>query len=139
MSGYAFAHPPGSVTLSYNDTGGELSVAVTHQVDDPTTHFVEHVTVRQGNTVLIDKSYSSQPGKTSFSYRYDLPQLKGSSGEVIADARCSITGSRSGTLTLSGTTAQGQSGSSTPAPTRAPLPSLLVLLGAGLVIIRATR
>ena len=73
LSGYALAHTPAGVAVSYDETTGDLGVIITHQVDDPVTHYVKHVTVRQGTTVLIDQSYTSQPDKSAFTYRYNLP------------------------------------------------------------------
>lgn len=124
LSGGALANPPSDVSVIYDQNAGDLIVTVVHPVDDPTTHYVKEVTVKQGNTVLADKSYSSQPDKSSFTYRYNLPQLKGSSGDIQVTATCSQFGSRSGTLTLSGTSAPITPGSkipSTPAPTKSPV------------------
>ncbi len=98
LSGGALAHPPSDAAVTYDPDTGDLIVTITHQVDDPTTHYVKQVTVKQGDTVLIDKTYTSQPDRSSFTYRYNLPQLKGSSGEIRADAQCSQFGSRSGIL-----------------------------------------
>ena len=66
LSGYALAHTPAGVAVSFDETTGDLSVTVTHQVDDPATHYVKHVTVQQGTTVLINQSYTSQPDKSAF-------------------------------------------------------------------------
>ena len=102
LCGYALAHPPADAALTYDDQTGDLVVAITHQVDNPATHYVKQVTVRLGNAVLINKSYTSQPDASSFTYRYNLPQLKGSSGELTVDVQCSLSGSRSGTLIMGG-------------------------------------
>jgi len=139
LSGYALAHTPAGVAVSYDDNSGDLVVAIAHQVDDPAMHYVKHVTVRQGTTVLIDKSYTSQPDKSAFTYRYNLPQLKGSTGEIKVDVECNIIGSRSGTLTLGGTPALGAPVSADPAPTKAPGCAFVALLAAGLVATRITR
>jgi hypothetical protein len=139
LSGYALAHTPSGVSVSYDETTGDLGVAITHQVDDPATHYVKHVTVRQGTTVLIDQSYTSQPDISPFTYRYNLPQLKGSSGEIRVDVECSIFGSRSGTLTLIGTPASGTPGSAAPAPTKAPGCAVVAFLAVGLVATRFMR
>jgi len=139
MSGYALAHTPAGVEVSYDENSGDLMVAITHQVDDPATHYVKHVTVRQGNTVLIDTSYTSQPDKSSFLYRYNLPQLKGSSGEIRVDAGCNLIGSRSGTLLMTVTPAPGSPDSPVPAPTRAPGFAVIPLLAIGLAATRIMR
>ena len=139
LSGYALAHSPAGVAVSFDETTGDLIVAVTHQVDDPATHYVKHVTVRQGTMVLIDQSYTSQPDKSAFTYRYNLPQLKGSSGEIKVDVECSVFGSRSGTLTLGGVPAPGTPGSAASAPTQAPGCVVSAFLAAGLVAMRIMR
>jgi hypothetical protein len=136
LSGYVLAHTPAGVVVSYDETTGDLGVAITHQVDNTATHYVKHVTVRQGTTVLIDQSYASQPEASAFTYRYNLPQLKGSSGEIRVDTECNIGGSRSGTLTLGATPVAGTPVGAPPAPTRAPLSVFVALLAAGLAASR---
>jgi hypothetical protein len=142
LSGSACAHPPADAAVSYDDTTGDLVVAITHQTDDPATHYVKQVTVRQGDTVLIDQSYTSQPDPSSFTYRYNLPQLKGSSGEIRVDAQCSLFGSRSGTLTLTASSAAAAPGAAIPAipaPTKSP-PGVWIALGAlGIAAARIRR
>lgn len=115
---------------------GDLGIAITHQVDDPATHYVKHVTVNQGTTVLIDQTYTSQPDTSAFTYRYNLPQLKGSRGEIRVDTECNRGGSRSGTLTLGATTVAGTTDSATPAPTRAPMSVFVAFLAVGLAASR---
>ena len=136
LSGYVLAHTPAGVAVSYDETTGDLGVTITHQVDNPATHYVKHVTVRQGTTVLTAQSYTSQPDKSAFTYRYNLPQLKGSSGEIRVDTECNIGGSRSGTLTLGATPVAGTPGGAPPSPTRAPMSVFVVLLAAGLAASR---
>ena len=136
LSGGALAHPPADAVMTYDQNSGDLIVTITHQVDDPTTHYVKQVTVKQGDTVLIDKSYTSQPDRSSFTYRYNLPQLKGSSGEIRMDAQCVQFGSRSGTLTLSANPAPGTMASASPAapsPTKSPVGLFVALVAVGLV------
>jgi hypothetical protein len=145
LSGYALAHTPAGVDVSYDENSGDLVVAITHQVDDPATHFVNHVTVQQGTTVLIDTSYTSQPDKSSFTNRYNLPQLKGSTGVVRVDVGCNIIGSRSGTLVLTRTQVpdgnQSTPGAQQPAasPTKAGALPFVVLLAAGFAATRIMR
>jgi hypothetical protein len=142
LSGGALAHPPAEAVVIYDDTTGYLVVAITHQVDDPTMHYVKQVTVKQGDTVLIDKSYTSQPDRSSFTYRYNLPQLKGSSGDIRMDAQCSQSGSRSGTLTLRATPDAAAPGSAVPAATAAaksPVLACAALVAVGFVAARILR
>jgi len=103
MCGFAGAHTPSDVEVRYNELSGELAVTISHQVDNPATHYVKEVTIRQGTTVLSVMSYTSQPDRSPFTYSFNLPQLKGSVGEIIVDAQCNQFGSRSGTLILTKT------------------------------------
>jgi len=139
LCGSALAHPLADAALTYDDQTGDLVVAITHQVDNPATHYVKQVTVRQGNTVLINKSYTSQPDASSFTYRYNLPQLKGSSGEVTVDVQCSLSGSRSGTLIMSGTPAPTPPAGAAPAPTKSPVCAFAALIAVGLAAQRILR
>jgi hypothetical protein len=139
LSGFALAHTPAGVAVSFNESSGDLGVTIKHQVDDPATHYIKRVTVRQGTTILVDKSYTSQPEKSDFSYVYPLPQLKGSSGEIRADVECNIFGSRSGTLSLAGTTGADPPMGATPAPTKAPGCIFGALVATGLAAMRRMR
>lgn len=140
LSGGALAHPPSDVTMTYDQNTGDLIVTIPHQVDDPKTHYVKQVTVKQGDTVLIDKSYTSQPDRSSFTYRYNLPQLKASSGEIRVDAQCNLFGSRSGTLPLGPNPANTASASpAAPAPTKSPVGVLITLVAIGFVARKILR
>ena len=124
LAGGALANPPSNVNLAYDQNSGDLIVTIGHQVDDPATHFIKEVTITQDNRVIADKFYTNQPDRTSFTYRYNLPQLRGSRGEIQATAQCSLFGSRSGTIVLGANPDAGTASSAspiTPAPTKAPL------------------
>jgi len=139
LSGHAIAHTPSGVDVSYDERTGDLGVAITHQVDASTTHYVKQVTVRQGTTVLVSQSYTSQPDKSAFTYRYNLPQLKEKSGEITVDVECNVFGTRSGTLMLGGPTGAGVPAGTTPAPTQAPGCVLIAILALALVTTRIMR
>ncbi|MDO9550144.1 MAG: hypothetical protein Q7J03_04150 [Methanoregula sp.] len=136
LSGGALANPPSDVTMTYDQNAGDLIVTVVHPVDDPTTHYVKQVTVMQGDTVLVDKSYTNQPDKSSFTYRYNLPQLKESSGGIRVNAQCILFGSRSGTLTPSAVSSPVTPGNeipAAPAPTKSPVCAFVALVAVGIV------
>jgi hypothetical protein len=139
LSGHAIAHTPSGVDVSYDEQAGDLGVAISHQVDDPTTHFVNQVTVRQGATVLVDQIYTSQPDKSAFTYHYNLPQLKEKRGEITVDVECNIFGTRSGTIFLVGPTVAGVPAVTTPAPTQAPGSVFIALLAFAVVSTRIIR
>jgi hypothetical protein len=139
LSGGVLAHPPSDAIVSYDDRTGDLIVAVTHQVDNPITHYIKKVTVKLGDTLLIDQVYTSQPDRSSFTNRYNLPQLKGSSGDVRVDLQCSQFGSRSGTLTLRAASTGVAPGNAVPAstaPAKSPLCACASLFAVGFVATR---
>jgi len=142
LSGGALAHPPADAVVMYDENTGDLGVTITHQVDDPATHYVKQVTVRQGDTVLVDNSYTSQPGRSSFTYRYNLPQLKESIGEIRLDVQCSLFGSRSGTFTLRATPAAAAPDRASPAataPAKSPVCACAALVAVGFAATRILR
>lgn len=139
LSGHAIAHTPSGVEVSYDEQTGDLGVAITHQVDDPTTHYVKQVTVRQGATVLVDQTYTSQPEKSAFTYRYSVPQLKEKSGEITVDVDCNVFGTRSDTIMLVGPTVAGVPAGTTPAATQASGSVFIALLALALLATHIRR
>jgi uncharacterized protein YdeI (BOF family) len=139
LSGHAIAHTPSGVDVSYNEQTGDLGVAISHQVDDATIHYVKQVTVRQGTTVLVSQSYTSQPGKSAFTYRYNLPQLKEKSGEVTVDVECNVFGTRTGTIILGVPNVAGVPAGTTPAPTQATGSVFIALLALAVLATRIIR
>lgn len=139
LSGHVIAHTPSGVDVSYDERAGDLDVTIRHQVDDPTTHYVKHVTVRQDTIVLVDQTYTSQPDKSAFTYHYNLPQLTEKTGEITVDVECNVFGTRSGTIILVGPTVAGVPAVTTPAPTQAPGCVFIALLALALVTNRIMR
>ncbi len=97
------AHPPSTMTLSYNTSNQTLSVTITHAVSDPSTHYVKSVIVYKNDVKIIHENYTSQPSTDTFTYHYTLEATDGDVIEVTAI--CSISGqiSRSITVGESGT------------------------------------
>jgi hypothetical protein len=142
LCGGALAHPPADAAVTYDENTGDLGVTITHPVDDPSKHYVKQVIVRQGDTILVNKSYISQPDRLLFTYRYNLPQLKGISAEIRVDVLCNLFGSRTGTLILRPTYPAAAPGSATPAataPAKSPAGACTALVAAGLVATRILR
>ena len=145
LCGFAVAHSPSDVEVKYNELSGELAVTIIHQVENPGTHYVKQVTVRQGTTVLSDSSYTSQPDRSSFTYSFSLPQLKGSIGEITVDVKCNQFGSRSGILMLTRTQAptvalvSSEEQPATPLSAKAGAVPLVAIIAAGLAARKILR
>ena len=97
-AGSAFAHPPKSVTLSWNPSGA-LGVNVSHSVNDPVKHYVYRIIVYVNNNRVAQKEYNSQPNGDGLTDTFSLGALP--SGTTIkAEAFCVIMGSTTGSLTV---------------------------------------
>jgi hypothetical protein len=96
------AHPPANTSLSFDQNNHTLSVAITHTVSVPSSHYVARVDVTKNDKIILSKDYASQPSSSKFTYTYPV---NASAGDVLkAKATCSIAGSRIGELTVPETT-----------------------------------
>ena len=92
------AHPPSSMKLKYNPETEMLSVEITHQVSNTSTHYVENIKIVVNHEIRVNQNYTSQPGST-FTYTYDnILTNVGESIEVVAI--CNLGGSISEQLML---------------------------------------
>ena len=96
------AHPPADTSLSFDQNNHTLSVAITHTVSAPSSHYVTRVDVTKNGLMILSKDYTSQPSSSKFTYTYPV---NASAGDILnAKASCSIAGSRIGELTVPETT-----------------------------------
>ena len=98
ISENASAHAPTAIYLTYKE--GTLTVYITHDSDDPDTHYIETVTVLVNDVEYLSETYTSQElsekGMVTYSYT-----VTASDGDVISvTAECSIDGSAAETLTV---------------------------------------
>ncbi|MDD2756315.1 MAG: hypothetical protein PHS80_12420, partial [Methanothrix sp.] len=92
------AHPPSQVSLAYDSQNQSLKVTTTHQVSDPTSHYIFRIDILKNGKQVITKEYTSQPSSSTFSYDYPLNASK---GDVLkATAYCVIAGSKSSEITV---------------------------------------
>jgi glucose/arabinose dehydrogenase len=94
----AAAHPPSQVILAYDSQNQSLKVTTTHQVSDPTSHYVFRIEVLKNGEKVLTRDYTSQPTSSTFSYDYPLNASKGDILKVTA--YCVIAGSRSSEITV---------------------------------------
>ncbi len=78
------AHAPSNISIGYNPDVHQLSVTITHPVDDRLTHYIRWVQVRLNGDVISDPDYKSQPGRNSFTYTYDVMAHPGDTVWVTA-------------------------------------------------------
>ena len=90
----AWAHPPKSVVLSL-DGAGQLTVQVSHGVNDPAKHYVSRISVFVGGKLVAQKEYTSQSGGEGMTDTFTLgPVPKGT--PVRVEATCNIMGTATG-------------------------------------------
>jgi hypothetical protein len=58
------------MNLNYSKSTSELKVEITHQVSNPSTHYVYNIEIKISGEVYISQNYTSQPG-SSFEYTYE--------------------------------------------------------------------
>lgn len=85
MAASASAHPARDLNLTYNQTSGNLSATVTHEVADPTTHFIEVVTIFLDGEETLVEEYTSQPTAEIFTYEYPLNATPKTEIELVAE------------------------------------------------------
>lgn len=93
-----YAHPPSTMTLSYNLETQDLFVNLSHQVSDPATHYISQVEIKKNGVLYNTSFYSDQPTSDSFSYIYKVTATAGDSIEVYAE--CNLGGSRTAQYTI---------------------------------------
>ncbi len=94
----AMAHSPARVNLDYDSQNQTLNVTTTHAVSNPSSHYVMKIVVEKNGKQVLTKEYQSQPTSSKFSYDYPINASKGDA--LKATAYCSITGRRSGEITV---------------------------------------
>lgn len=81
----AAAHPPEEMTIIYNDRLEILTVSISHDVKDRTTHYVERIEVYRNDALIIERSFDSQP-RDSFNERFQIENMD--VGEKIRVVAC---------------------------------------------------
>jgi hypothetical protein len=94
----AAAHPPKDISISLNPNGN-LTVKVSHSVNDPLKHYIKKIIIYVNNNIAIQKEYSSQTDDDGLTDTFSLgPQASGSNIKV--EAQCVIMGSAESSTTF---------------------------------------
>ena len=121
----AMAHSPADMALSYDPPVGELSVTITHGVENPAIHFVYLVEIEKDGRIIERKEYQDQPTSGTFTYRYPVSALPGET--ITVTASCNLAGSITRQLVITG--AAGGEPSSAPSLPLWHYHAILVVLG----------
>lgn len=81
----AGAHPPSEMALSYDSSRGTLTVTITHSVGNPSSHYIDEISIAKNGEVLESHAYENQPERASFAYTYAVEAQTGDEMTVRAD------------------------------------------------------
>jgi len=95
----ALAHPPSAMALEYDAARQTLIVAITHTVDDPSTHYVTRLELTRNGAPYLTEEYSNQPTKSEFTHTL---VVESGNGDLLGvTATCNRYGSIQKELTVS--------------------------------------
>lgn len=89
----AFAHPPKSISASWNASQETLSVTAEHSVEDAAKHYILSLTVLDGTKQVVMKQYSKQGSTDGFSDDVILKGMKPGT-KLRIQLVCNIMGSK---------------------------------------------
>lgn len=94
----SFADPPRNIELKYDRQAQTLMVKITHPSTFASLHYIQHILIKRNNDPVDNWDYTSQPGKTSFSYTYKIRAAENDLLEVTAT--CNLQGRKSAMTTV---------------------------------------
>jgi hypothetical protein len=97
----AAAHSPSDLVISYDQGAGQLTATFTHQVPNPSTHYVGVVRILVNEASVVTQQYTSQPTNATFTYTYPLQAAVGSTISVRGE--CNLEGAITRTLVVNAT------------------------------------
>lgn len=100
--GLVIAHPPQEMILEYDSDLQTLNVTITHVVVDPDAidHYIEAIEIYKNSDLYLTMNYTTQPTTDIFTYSFSVEAEAGD--ELSATAYCSLFGSISNSITISG-------------------------------------
>lgn len=95
-SGPVKADPPQDLSLRYDPATQTLSVTITHPSTFTGLHYIKRVEIKKNNQPVGKNDYTSQPGKKTFSYPFNVQAVENDLLEVTVF--CNIQGQKAATL-----------------------------------------
>ncbi len=95
----AWAHPPKSVSASWDSGQHALTVTSEHNVNDVAKHYILSLTVFDGNKQILMKQYSKQGSPEQFSDTVLLNDVKPGT-KLRIQVTCNIMGSKETQITV---------------------------------------
>lgn len=107
------AHSPSTLTVAYDLENQNLRITISHQVNDPTDHYISKVEIKKNGAIYNTSLYTEQPNANSFSYNYAVNATIGDTIDVVAS--CNQGGSKTTQYTITqGETNNDENNTSTP-------------------------
>ena len=94
-----YAHSPSAMRVIYDPSSKLLSVAVSHPVVNPRTHFIRRIEVIKNGIVIAERQFIMQYRKVLQQYKFELENVN-PNDTISVIAYCNISGEieKSGTL-----------------------------------------
>ncbi|MFW9975192.1 MAG: hypothetical protein ACFFDQ_08010 [Candidatus Thorarchaeota archaeon] len=92
------AHTPGPISLSYDFESQELTVQVTHNVEDVNAHYIYQIVVEKNSVVVLTRDYTTQNTTSGMSASYEITAAHGDILRVTA--KCIVSGQASNQITV---------------------------------------
>lgn len=106
-------HSPSTLTAAYDLETQNLRITISHQVNDPTDHYISKVEIKKNGAIYNTSLYTEQPDASSFSYNYAVNATIGDTIDVVAS--CNQGGSKTTQYTITqGGTNNDENNTSTP-------------------------
>jgi desulfoferrodoxin (superoxide reductase-like protein) len=97
----SYADAPKDVKIVYDSNAQTLAVTITHKSPFPGFHHIKTVEIKKNAAVVSTTNYDTQPKDVPFIYTYKVKAVTGD--KLEATATCNISGSKTATITVSGT------------------------------------
>lgn len=93
----SYADAPQDVKLEYNSNTQTLAVTIAHKASFPGIHHIKSIEIRKNGVAINTTKYDTQPGKSPFTYTYNVAAAEGDNLEVTAT--CNMSGSKTAAIT----------------------------------------
>jgi len=88
---FSYAHPPSDIDISYNPVTRMLTAVITHNVNDPQSHYIKKVDIGLNGQEIIEQNISRQDNDITQTISYRISDAK--PGDILSvEAYCSISG-----------------------------------------------
>ena len=83
----AFAHPPKSLDVNLDLSDKMLYVMAMHDVQDPTEHFIQKISIELNGKKIIEQTCSAQTDKEKQDLMFTIPEAK-AGDKISAKVEC---------------------------------------------------